>query len=85
MITLVIGSKYAECRDSLREGIRLGGIVGLEVIAQNHACYCCVRRIQGSMYVIERTGMNSTEYYFLDRKCYEDARVFEYRDGSVVQ
>ena len=85
MTTLVIGSKYAECRDSLREGIRLGGIVGLDAIAEHHACYCCVRGIKGKMYEVAVPTENGVRTYYFDVKCYEDARVFEYRDGSVVQ
>ncbi len=85
MNKLEIGCKYIETRDLLREEIRAGTLEGLELLAVNHACYCCVRRIEGVMYVVERKGENSVECYFFDTKCYEDAKVFEYREGMVVQ
>ncbi len=85
MAAVEIGKTYISTRDELREEIRTGKLEGLELLAQNHVCYCCVRRIEGSMYVIERARENSVEYYFFDTKCYEEARVLEYRGGMVVQ
>ncbi|OGY53383.1 MAG: hypothetical protein A2912_02045 [Candidatus Buchananbacteria bacterium RIFCSPLOWO2_01_FULL_40_23b] len=89
MAKVQIGRNYLILRDQLREEIRRGELRGLERIAEDHACFCCARRIEGRMYKVEREivqeTVQETERYFLHPKCYEDARVLEYREGMVVQ
>ncbi len=85
MIKVEIGKQYASVRDRLREEIRCGTLEGLELLAQNHVCYCCVRRIEGKMYAVGFFDGEGVTGLFLHKVCYEDAQAVEYREGGMVQ
>ena len=74
-MAIEIGSKYEGNRDRLKVKVGRGELTGIEKKAGDNACYFCLKKIDGSMYVLTEMGIiNSilTEVnYFLDRACYE--------------
>ena len=76
-----IGSKYEETKKVLREKILYNTLNPIDTIAKNHSCYFCLNPIQGTMKVLIDEYGNRTSKYFLDEKCYEDAKLFFYHNN----
>lgn len=72
---IVIGSRYQETKTRLVKEIQASTISILEMIATNHACYFCVRKIDGQMYQLtypdKSNESKAEERFFLDKKCYD--------------
>jgi len=96
MAKVQIGSRYAAICDRLRKGIRDDSLLlaiinrgenalSMRGVEQNVACYLCQQRIEDEVRMVALAHESGVERYFIDRRCYEDALAFQYREGMVVQ
>lgn len=82
----VIGSKYLEKRQRIRDGIREDTLESLKI--ENHTnleCLLCEEHIEGPAWKIneyfEVGGKPAVSRSFVDDSCYQDAKHFHY-DGE---
>ena len=80
----MIGEKYAEKKDLLKNLVRLGVCKGLETKAKNHACYFCRKHIEEKMFVFTLNEQNGFSQVYLDKGCYRRAQIFEEHNGISI-
>ncbi len=74
-----IGSKYEETKSDLMKKIREETISVLEAEAIGHACYFCLKSIEGKMRILvdkyEVGGKEAESKYFIDNVCYQESKL----------